>query len=95
MQPDLDTRLCEAVWAGDAEAVKELVRLGADVECFNDNGITPLHLAVEQGFYDVVEALVELGADVNARDRNGPRGSGLIGGTGAVRLRRGYSHWPE
>jgi ankyrin repeat protein len=67
MKRSLNVRLCDAVWSGDLEVVQELILLGADVDCFNDNGNTPLHLAVEQGRIAICEALVRAGADVNLR----------------------------
>ena len=69
--PQLDRRLCDAAWAGDVEQIKELCLLGANIECFNDNGNTPLHLAIEQGNYEAVNTLLELGADIERRTRLG------------------------
>ena len=71
MNTDRNIELCEAAWEGDADRVRELIVLGADIECYDDNGNTPLHLAVEQLWYDVVRVLLESGANVDHRDRLG------------------------
>ena len=64
---ELDRQLCAAAWECDVDRVKELCLLGANVECFNENGNTPLHLAIEQGEYEVVKTLLDLGAEVERR----------------------------
>lgn len=69
--PKLDRQICEAAWQGDADRVKELYSLGADIECFNEIGNNPLHLAIEQADYDLVKMLLDLGADVDRRTRDG------------------------
>lgn len=66
-----DDELLTAAWDGDAPRVRELVALGADVECFDNNGNTPLHLAIENLKLDVVRVLIEAGADVNGRTADG------------------------
>jgi ankyrin repeat protein len=68
----LDQRLCEAVWAGDLDLVKELVSAGANVDCYDEAmGDTPLHLAAEQGFTDIARVLLEAGADIEKTPRSG------------------------
>jgi len=67
---DLETQLCEAVWEGDAGRVRELCAIGADLECYNDMGNTPLHLAIEQCDLEIVKILLERGADPNRTDRS-------------------------
>lgn len=66
-----DNELLIAAWEGDAERVRELVALGADIECVNTNGNTPLHLAIENLNVEVVRVLIGAGADVNRRDAIG------------------------
>jgi ankyrin repeat protein len=68
---DFTRQLQEAAWAGDIERVKELASHGADLEAYNENGNTPLHLAIENAGCEVVRTLLELGADVNRRTRDG------------------------
>jgi ankyrin repeat protein len=50
-------------------AIRELVRLGADIEGKDSyNGLTPLNEAVESGYVKAVKVLLELGADLSAKD---------------------------
>lgn len=71
MLSDLDQELCDSVWEGDAERVRELCVLGANIECYNDMGNTPLHLAVEQCDLEITKILLEHGADVDRRTELG------------------------
>lgn len=67
----LDQKLCIAVWENDIEAVSEAIAFGADVDCFQVNGNTPLHLASEQGCFEIAELLLQSGALVDKRTRGG------------------------
>jgi len=60
-----------AATAGDAEAVKEFLATGAEVNAKDGWGWTPLHLAVDGGHTEIVELLIAKGADVNAKDDDG------------------------
>jgi ankyrin repeat protein len=53
------------VTVGDVEAVRRLIRAGADVNARNRYGQTAIMLAAHHGHATVVEALVEVGADLN------------------------------
>lgn len=64
------TPLMHASFAGNIEAVAELVRLGARVND-NDFGTTALMYAVLSGKTAAIKKLVQLGADINARDNQG------------------------
>ncbi|ELP85015.1 ankyrin repeat-containing protein, putative [Entamoeba invadens IP1] len=49
-----------------------LANLGMDVNCVNEDGVTPLIYAIQLGFDDVVTELLRIkGIDVNHRDHSG------------------------
>ena len=53
------------------DAMTLLVAQGADINAFNDTGLTPLHMIAERGDEEVVRFLVEKGADLDIRDKQG------------------------
>ena len=57
-------------WAKTANAVRFLIRAGADIEARDTNLKTPLHDAARHGYADAAVALVRAGADVNAQGRH-------------------------
>ncbi|XP_076646113.1 ankyrin repeat domain-containing protein 40 [Halictus rubicundus] len=64
----LGERLREAASVGDADAVQELLNLGADVNArYNDNGWTALHWACKYDYEDIVALLLKNGADKNIK----------------------------
>ena len=62
---ELNSQLVDASAQGNAEEVKLLLKLGADV---NVGGCLALQLASYEGRTEVVQLLLEAGADVYARD---------------------------
>jgi ankyrin repeat protein len=48
-----------------------LINEGADVNAADDQGLTPLHFAVQRDSVEVVRLLLDAGAEVNATDANG------------------------
>jgi ankyrin repeat protein len=60
-----------AAKAGDAEAVKEFLAAGADVNVKGGSEWTPLHEATRGGRKGIVKLLIAKGADVNAKDWRG------------------------
>jgi hypothetical protein len=48
-----------------------LLEHGADVDALTDDGLTPLHMAVESGRVEVARVLLEHGANVGAEDNEG------------------------
>ena len=53
------------------DAVKCLLKLGADVNVTNAEGRTVLHLAAQKNLPEVVSLLTESGIDLDATDHNG------------------------
>jgi len=70
---DLQTAVAAAAFYGDAEALRLLIDLGADINAYCPIGFhphsTPLHQAVYSGSLEAVKVLVDAGADRTARDR--------------------------
>ncbi|CAK1554631.1 unnamed protein product [Leptosia nina] len=60
-----------ACTAGDKDEVQRLLKLGADINTTNVDGLTALHQACIDDNFDMVQFLVENGADVNRGDNEG------------------------
>ena len=65
------TLLSNAACYGRVEAVKYLLKRGADVHTTDECGFTALHFAVQCGNEEIVALLIEAGADVNAQNQWG------------------------
>lgn len=63
--------LLEAARGGQVTRIEQLVRAGADINTADDNGRTPLMLAVLMGHEDAVARLLALGANPALIDRDG------------------------
>jgi uncharacterized protein len=61
----MDATWKRAVTDGDAEAVRRLLRSGANVNARNRRGQTALMLAAHHGHREIVDLLVGAGADLN------------------------------
>lgn len=66
-----DVVLYGAAACGRHDIVKILLASGADVDCVNKDGETPLWRAANNGHTEVVQALTDAGADVNKSDNVG------------------------
>ena len=66
-----DQPITEAARRGDADAVRSLLRAGADVNASEGDGMTALHWAAEAGHVDIAEILIQGGANVDAATRLG------------------------
>jgi ankyrin repeat protein len=63
--------LIEAVWRGEALAVKQLLADGTSANAKNDEGVTALMLAAASGDTGITKLLLTHGAEVNARADKG------------------------
>jgi ankyrin len=68
---DGTTPLHWAVYNGDAQQVRELIKAGADVNARNDYGATPLTEAAETGNTDIIGQLLKAGADPESSNDDG------------------------
>lgn len=62
--------LLGAAGRGDADAVREILRQGVNIDAYDRSGLTALHWAAGNGHEKVVELLLDEGADVDARDQD-------------------------
>ena len=63
--------LVSAVRDGDVEAVRSLLRQGADADAAESDGLSTLHWAARSGEPEIAKILLDAGASVYARTRNG------------------------
>lgn len=66
-----DSPIADAAMRGDAEAVRELVRQGADVNAAQGDGMTALHWAAANGDFELAKLLMYAGAHLEAVTRHG------------------------
>jgi uncharacterized protein len=65
------SRLTDAVKAGDRAAVQALLQQRADLNARSADGSTPLYWAAQRNDLDIAAMLIRAGADVNAETRYG------------------------
>jgi len=70
-QQDLSNELVDAVKDGDLIEIKALIEQGADTNCINRVGITPLVMALFQKDSDAVKLLLDNGADPELKSISG------------------------
>ena len=57
----------EVSQTGNIDLLKELLSLGVEIDCLNDDGKSPLHIACENRSTKIVEELLKSGANPNLR----------------------------
>uniref|UniRef100_A0A8C6TN79 Protein phosphatase 1 regulatory subunit 27 n=1 Tax=Neogobius melanostomus TaxID=47308 RepID=A0A8C6TN79_9GOBI len=70
--------LHEAVLTGNLDAVKLLIKYGADVHQRDEDGWTPLHMACSDGYPAIARYLLAMGASTEAENENGEKPADLI-----------------
>ena len=65
------TPFWESCFKGDLAAVKKELASGFDPNVGDDQGYTPLQIAIQEKHKDVINLLLENGADINQVDKNG------------------------
>ena len=63
----VDNRIFDAARTGDTGLLNELLAGGAEVNCADGRGFTPLILATYNNQPEAARILLESGADINAR----------------------------
>lgn len=71
VEPYLNTQLLEAASVGDADAVKDALYNGADVDARDRLGNTAIILASDGGYQEIVRLLIAYKASVNAVNKFG------------------------
>jgi ankyrin repeat protein len=64
-------KLLDYSWKGDLNGVKECIENGADVNCKDNDGWTPLMYSSDNGHLKIVKYLIKNGVDVNCKDIGG------------------------
>lgn len=67
----IEDHLLHAIEFGKTETVKRLLAMGAGVEVKDEDGKTPLVLAIQENRVDVMRLLLSRKADVNVRSKDG------------------------
>ena len=68
---DLDVELLDYVYEGNIEGIKEVLKQGANINCSDENGNTPLLFAVASKDLELVKLLVENKADLDLSNNLG------------------------
>ena len=81
-----ESRLAEAIQAGDREQVRKLLTDPAEVKATEADGTTPLHWAVRSDDLETSKALLAAGANASAANRYGvtPLSLAAVNGNAAM-----------
>ncbi len=83
---NLDAYLFEAALLGYTKIVQFFLENGANINVINEQGATPLHVAVHNGYYSTAEFLLKNGAKVDALLPKGESALVLAANHGAIDL---------
>jgi uncharacterized protein len=81
---DGSTPLQWAVYEGDAESVRRLLKAGADASLANTYGASPMGLAAEVADTAILKLLLDAGADADSPNAEGMTALMLVARTGSV-----------
>ncbi len=70
--------LITATVAGDSKMVELLIKAGAEINYYDNNGTTPLITAIYYSRLDIVKLLIEAGADVEHKTNDGTTGLHIV-----------------
>jgi hypothetical protein len=68
---DREIYFLHCCWQGDLNEVERLLDEGVNINIQDDDGFTPLIIAIVNKDIDLVELLIEKGADVSIKDNDG------------------------
>ena len=68
---DIRTELANAILSFDKDRVQLLLSKGANANALDDQGLAPLHVAIQNRSSDLAALLIEHGADANQPDNDG------------------------
>lgn len=63
--------LNDYAFQGKLKKVRKAIKNGADVNLLDEEGYSPLHWAIQEGYLDIVRLLIESGADLEKQNREG------------------------
>ena len=74
-----DKRLLNAIEANDYAKVKDVLEKGAEIEAWDEDGLTPLMIAAEHSTTpEIITLLLAKGAEVNATGRDDSGSTALL-----------------
>lgn len=69
-QEEANMRLLAAALHGNVQEIKKAITEGADVNCKDSSGNTPLNMVAKLSYYKLVKYFVEKGAEVNTANKD-------------------------
>ncbi len=71
-QQQINAELIQAIRdKKDLSIIEEIITRGADINCADKDGTTPLHWACEKGLSEIAKILIERGGYINRRNKDG------------------------